>query len=281
MLRKGLIVLAALAFVLTFFVWAENEIAQSFQTCISEKAAKEPTERPHNQSNSVAVIIKTQALCSLRLVDAHNGFFSTLAAVAVAAFTFTLWVATDQLAKSGQRIFEATERAFVLLDGFDYELTTDTKGRISHNLLPAFYLGKSHLFLTRFAMRPRWRNGGNTPTKKMLVKINWQGPPGPILPTHEYKNDSAEPFFLAPKAVEGTPFLEMPVARALVDHGMGGLGLPPRIFIWGRADYEDIFGNPHFIEWCHELRLEAHDGDNLRAGTTQWGEYNRTDEDQA
>jgi len=288
MLRKGLIVLASLAFVLTFFVWAENEIAQSFQTCISEKAPKESTEHSYNQSDSVAVIIKTQALCSLRLVDAHNGFFAALAAIAVAAFTFTLWVATDQLAKSGQKIFEATERAFVFLDGFNYELTTRADMPTPANMRrvstysegePEWYRSFPQLVITRFAMQPRWKNGGNTPTRNMTIQIDWRGPPYAIPEPKYVYRAPPRPFFLAPQAVEPSEVIDLPMAAALVNWSMKPVGEPPQILIWGRADYEDVFGKKHFVEWCHELRLSRTGGEKMRAGTIQWGKYNRTDED--
>src|ERR1700732_3933591 len=126
MLRNSLIALLSFAFVLSFVVWTENEIAQSFQACISEKAGKTAPEHSNNQGNSVAVVVKAQALCSLQLVDSHNGFFAAIAAIVVAAFTGTLWIATERLARSGQTVFEATERAFVFLDSFNYELSLAT-----------------------------------------------------------------------------------------------------------------------------------------------------------
>jgi hypothetical protein len=283
MLRKGMIVLVSLAFVLTFFVWAENEIAQSFQTCVTEKAAKESSEHSRNQSNSVAVIIKTQALCSLRLVDAHNGFFAALAAILVAAFTFTLWIATDQLAKSGQRIFEATERAFVFLDGFNFELTTRADAKVptySNEVEPEWHSSHPELVITRFALQPRWKNGGNTPTKDMTIQINWRTPPYAVLEPKYIYRAPPNPFFLAPKAVEPSEVIEMPMAAALVNWAMKPIGDPPLILIWGRADYEDVFGRKHFVEWCHELRLSRTGGEKMRADKIQWGKYNRTDEDE-
>jgi hypothetical protein len=72
----------------------------------------------------VVSVIKTQAIYSFGLVDRHNGFFAALAGIAVAAFTFTLWLASDKLWRSGQATFEASKRAFVFLDGFNFELTT-------------------------------------------------------------------------------------------------------------------------------------------------------------
>jgi hypothetical protein len=55
------------------------------------------------------------------------------------------------------------------------------------------------------------------------------------------------------------------------------VGDEPPVFIWGRADYDDIFGSHHFIEWCYRLRFERHTGERMSAGFIQWGDYNRSD----
>jgi hypothetical protein len=144
--------------------------------------------------------------------------------------------------------------------------------------VPGRYGDDRELFITRFALQPRWKNGGNTPTRRMTIQVDWRGPPGPVPPPeYEYRN-GPEPFFLAPKAIEPSTFIEIPTARALVDYGMDPIGLPPIILIWGRADYEDIFKRKHFTEWCHQLRLERHDGKKLRGGSSQWRDYNRSEE---
>jgi hypothetical protein len=125
---------------------------------------------------------------------------------------------------------------------------------------------------------PRWKNSGNTPTKKMAIQVNWRGPPGPIPPDYGYRT-SPQPFFLAPNAVEPSSVIEMPGASVILKWAMNPIGVEPLVLIWGRADYEDVFGAPHFVEWCYQLRFERHQGRKQRmtAGFTQWGDYNRTD----
>ena len=59
---------------------------------------------------------------------------------------------------------------------------------------------------------------------------------------------------------------------------MSPMGVEPFILIWGRADYEDVFQQKHFVEWCHRLRLSRTGGEKMSAGTFQWGDYNRSDE---
>jgi hypothetical protein len=86
---------------------------------------------------------------------------TAISTIFIALFTFTLWQATVKLWRSGQTTFEASRRAFVFFEGFDFELTT-ADGRVNDADLPAWYRGHKHLLMTRFALRPRWRNGGET-----------------------------------------------------------------------------------------------------------------------
>jgi hypothetical protein len=70
----------------------------------------------------------------------------------------------------------------------------------------------------------------------------------------------------------------MPQAARIVDYGVHREGVEPMVWIWGRADYEDIFGMKHFVEWCYQPRFDAHDGKRLRVTFIQWGDNNRTDD---
>lgn len=289
MLKYFRISLTSLAIVLGLFVFTENQIAPQFQTCISQNAVSHGNQETEKKSPIVISVIRAQVVCSINLVDRHNGFFAALAGIAVAAFTFTLWVATDQLAKSGQRVFEATERAFVFLDGFNYELTTRADAPKPANMQristvsaegePKWYSAYPQLVITRFAMQPRWKNGGNTPTKNMTIQVDWRGPPGPVPPPEFAYRNSSQPFFIPPKAVETSAVIEIPTAAAIVSWSMNPVGIEPFILIWGRADYEDVFQRKHFVEWCHRLRFSRTGGEKMRASTIQWGPYNRTDTD--
>ncbi len=238
--------------------------------------------------------------------------------IMIAIFTLTLWRSTHKLWKAGERQYSltrsfgsrqltalsesnsatresamaaqdaaniarvaliTTERAFVYIDGFNVELTTamDSDTAVDIERLPEYYRTDPGIYITRFAAQPRWKNGGNTPTNQMTVQVNWRGPPGPIPPDYIYR-DAPQPFFLAPKATEPTGFIEMPSAQALVNWAMRPIGDSPLIFVWGRADYRDVFNQPHFIEWCYQLRLSRPvRNERIRANFIQWGEYNRSD----
>jgi hypothetical protein len=276
MLLKKIATLTALiaaAALLIFVLWS----SPSFQECgYRQNETKSQIIRENPPKFTLALLNRTAVYvrCAGLIMYEFRDAVTALATIFIAMFTLTLWLATDKLWRSGQATFEASQRAFVFLDGFDFELKV-ADDRIADADLPAWYRGHKHLFMTYFALRPRWKNAGETQTRKMFVQVDWRGPPGPIPPVYDYRKPP-EPLFLAPKAVEGTAFFEAPTARVLVENGLSPMGVQPCVFIWGRADYEDVFGKPHFIEWCHQLRLEAHDG-KLRAGTFQWGDYNRSD----
>lgn len=272
--------LGALALALVVFISAENAL-DSFQSCIGHEANQQSAQDSKNKNYVTAgfSFVGRQSLCSVRLVDAHSGFFAAVAAFVIAWFTFTLKQSTDRLWKVGQDDLETTERAFVFIDGFNPEITTAADVKVPNiENLPLRYRDIPGLYLTRFAIQPRWKNSGNTPTRHMKIQTSWRGPPGPIPPNYDYQN-IPKPFFLAPKATEASGFIEMNQAAQLIDWGLNPIGDPPMFFIWGRADYEDVFNAPHFVEWCYEVRFERHDGKILRAGFIQWGDYNRTDED--
>jgi hypothetical protein len=170
MLRQSSYFFASMILALLVFVVVERTSSPLFQSCISETGL-----------GSIATIY---IRCSGRFIEGHGVGITALGTLVIAGFTGTLWFATDRLTKSGQRAFEATERAFVFIDGFNVELTTatDIKGKVDYETLPQWYRSNPELYITRFALQPRWKNGGNTPTRKMTIQVDWRGPPGPVPP---------------------------------------------------------------------------------------------------
>jgi hypothetical protein len=84
--------------------------------------------------------MKRQAICTVRFTDEHAGFIGALAGIAVAIFTLTLKWSTDKLWIAHTETHEAAQRAFVCLDGFDYELTTEADAYAPNtNALPGRY----------------------------------------------------------------------------------------------------------------------------------------------
>jgi hypothetical protein len=70
----------------------------------------------------------------------------------------------------------------------------------------------------------------------------------------------------------------MPGGQALIAWAGNPIAVAPMMFVWGRADYQDVFGGTHFVEWCYQVRFSRPiRSERLRADFIQWGEYNRTD----
>ena len=248
-------------------------------------------------------IIKTapQHIESTEKADDHNDYTSSewwlvyitailsLITLGLAISTYKLWKDASETSKRQDRETRQTERSFVFIDGFNFELTTpaDTKN-YPIETLPASYKECPHLWITRFCVQPRWRNSGNTPTRKMTINVAFGynaliDKSESINPVQYVYTTPAKNIFLSPQAVTESEFVYIQGIQEFIDYGMSRntIGnLEPIFLIWGRADYEDIFGKSHFIEWCYRIRLDDHRGEGLRATFTQWGDYNSSDEDQ-
>lgn len=248
----------------------------SYHQC-NDEHQEEQSEREYADHIHKIILL---FVCEGKVIDANEGLLVAIATAFIAAFTLQLRLSTDKLWAAQRDAFEKAERAFVFIDGFNIELTTAAdSATVDLSLLPERYRGGPELFITRFAVQPRWKNGGNTPTRKMTIQTNWRGPLGPIPPEYGYKNSFAEPFFVAPQAIETSEFFEVTGVQSLIDYEMRYEGVRPMFWVWGRADYADVFGRSHFLEWCYRVRFERHRRDPLRASLIQWGAYNRSDED--
>jgi hypothetical protein len=213
--------------------------------------------------------------------DALNSAITAIATAFIAWFTLSLRQATDKLWDAGERTLKTTERAFIHLDGFNFGITTKEDMKETEILEgePEWCRKHPGLVLRRFDIQPRWKNSGTTPTRNMKIQIGWRTPTYAIeVPKYIYQI-MPQPFFVAAGAVEPSFVIDMPWAQAIINASFDPAGFQPLILIWGRADYEDMFGEKHFVEWCHQLRLSRSGGGRLSASTIQWGDYNRTDSD--
>ena len=143
-------------------------------------------------------------------------------------------------------------------------------------MLDKNYASRPELFITRFAVQPRWKNSGTTPVVNMKINVDFCETTKESPPDFSFRKNSQK-FFLAPNATEPSEYFEVPQVRSIIDQSLTCLSQEPIVLIWGRADYEDIFGELHFIHWCYRLRLDDHKGDGLRATFIQWGDYNLSD----
>jgi hypothetical protein len=184
--RKRLLISASVLIGLAILFWSENTISHSFQNCITNERSHQSTSNANKKRFIIGRVIRAQTICTVLLADAHNGFVAALAGIAVAAFTLRLKWSTDRLWLAQRNALEKIERAFVFIDGFNIEITTAADGEGVE--LPERYKNHPGIYVTRLAIQPRWKNSGNTPTKKMTITVNWYGPREPFLPDYAYKD---------------------------------------------------------------------------------------------
>jgi hypothetical protein len=255
---------------------------------ICEKADNAGHKECASHGLPIYVSFKVQAF-----LDFIGVAITALATIAIAWFTLTLRQSTDRLWKAGddqlkeikrsadtsERALTTTERAFVFIDGFNIELTTAADSSAVENaILREPFRDDPGLFITRFAAQPRWKNSGTTPAENLTIRVDWRGPGSPLPVDFTYRADPV-PFFLGPQAIEPSDCIEMTGAQALVNWQWNPVIPSPQMFIWGRADYRDVFGKHHFTEWCYQLRLSRPiRSERMSTQFIQWGEYNRTDE---
>ena len=112
--------------------------------------------------------------CTGRLINKMNAVITALATLVISAFTIVLVLVANRQAKFtadsvaiAKDALLKTERAFVFIDGFNVELTTLADGpRDAEAEMHLSDRVKSDpgLYVTYFAVQPRWKNSGTTPT---------------------------------------------------------------------------------------------------------------------
>lgn len=203
---------------------------------------------------------------------------SGTATTCLVLFTALLWLSTDKLWKASDKSLRTTERAFVFPDGFTKQITVASDAApLSEVALPQG--SDPSLLVTRFAVHPRWKNSGSTPTVNMKIEIDWCGPGG----SNEVGTYRSAPqnFFIGPKSSAKSDAVEMPSLSAVISSQNNPITAPgPELLIWGKATYQDIFGEEHWVEWCFKATPERHRKDRrLKVHFIQYGSYNRSDRD--
>lgn len=187
--------------------------------------------------------------CIIIFLETYNGAVTAIATVAISVFTLVLVVVTRRQAVLTKKSVEvsrealiSTERAFVFLN----ELTAQPM-----SITPR---GKT-IQVGLLVIKPHWANNGNTPTKNMTIRLGWKDTEADTdLPddfAYDYQTEPAV-MFLGPKAFEWSKPINIsgPIATSVIQDRR-------RFFIWGRADYWDIFPDtpPHFTKWCYRVQI--------------------------
>lgn len=92
--RRGWFWLLIVIILFVGFIIAENRLSSSFKSCLNN-----------------VIDISAETICTVRLIDAHNGFFAATAAMTIAAFTITLWLATSKQARLTEVVAKAAKES--------------------------------------------------------------------------------------------------------------------------------------------------------------------------
>jgi hypothetical protein len=103
-----------------------------------------------------------------------------------------------------------------------------------------------------------WTNAGQTPALAVIANCNWQDFDGELPLDFNYppnpKPDQVDPVPIGPGRIliSRIPHIPEPIFRAVRQNKR-------RLFIWGWADYRDIFSTKRTkrTEFCYELRFDA------------------------
>lgn len=102
MLKKYGPFLAAFLVLAALFIFMENAVAPNFQSCVSQHTTSESNEKAQQKGRIILKTVVAESVCTLQLIDRHNGFFAALAAFVIAGFTFTLWQSTEKLWRASE-----------------------------------------------------------------------------------------------------------------------------------------------------------------------------------
>jgi hypothetical protein len=174
---------------------------------------------------------------AIKSLDHYSVFLTALATVAVAAFTGTLWLATDKLREAGDRQAELTkilERAYISvgplgISPFISEDQSNLREIVGHvsfvnaGRLPA---RNASILQASLIWSDRWLEKKEMELKE-LPPLNFVIPPGTEMPvgTNSYPSDH-----------------------------VGDKGY---FYVWGAIEYTDGFRRPRFTKFCHRYPSQA------------------------
>lgn len=157
----------------------------------------------------------------------------------LAISTLFLWRATQNSVAIATRSLHDLERAFVFLDGFDADID-----QIVEPGDPTGRPDRLSMQVSQCRIRPKWKNSGSSPTRKMSFRIGMTTSELATLPDDFLYplEEKSHPLFVGPKATEGSEFIVVAagyVTAAVQEQGQ------TNFFIWGRADYKYVFFPPY------------------------------------
>lgn len=252
--KHRLAIAAAIAVIAATIVLLTSPV---FQQCVASNRFLE-----HSSSAGAGSAFSSLWWCGGIFAKENGEAISAIAAVVVAAFTGTLWWATIEQGKLTKEALVVTTRAFVFIEDFTFQITSHVRR------------AGSDPEIAEFQVSPKWRNSGDTPTKALKISVAVGTHHGELPENFAYAYDAgAMAYFIGPKANEWTPPIEVTSQTA-----NSALNLETNLYIWARADYQDVFGAKRFTLSCSKIVFGIRERE-VEARFILHGPYNRTDED--
>lgn len=168
----------------------------------------------------------------LKVTDTLLVLFTCLLFVA----TLYLYLATRDLVKGADKTAQQQLRAYVFVKAIHSNIVANSDIGLVDNWRITVELG----------------NGGNTPTKNLLLNTNWDSFSEQMAGDFDFPDrpyGDAAPGLIGPGGSSHAPHVDIPTA--LIDQ----VALKfKHVYIWGWADYDDVVGGPrHRTEFCFEI----------------------------
>jgi hypothetical protein len=232
MLRSAAVFIVAIIVLLVAFYFAERSFSPAFQTCVEKHQAANSNRIAEDDITGRWIsLVEHSIRCSGEFVEANSAAITALAAILVAAFTASLWIATGRQAKLTRQAVMAGKRAFVFPTG-------------------VVALPESNAQTGSFHWRlvPAWENSGETPTRNLRIYADCILTNVPLPESFSFTQiDPEEPpamAMLGPKATSKGGIAPHAAAPALTPQDILDIQSGQRfLYLWGWARYFDLLPN--------------------------------------
>jgi hypothetical protein len=187
-------------------------------------------------------------------------FWLVVSTVGLSISTVLLWLAGEKQLRLSSQTAMRQLRAYVTVDSFHIDRTREPDGKIIN------------------IIQVKWKNTGLTPTRRLLLSVNWEGFTGALKPEFLFPNS---PQILAGLIGPGQIMnaQALPIPNASIDLFCRP---PNELFVWGWAEYNDAFAETprRRTEFCVRMLAAGHvDREDCRFNFAIHGLHNGSDED--
>jgi hypothetical protein len=258
--------------------------SESFRNCIQSYVRPSPHRNFDNIVSDFLLFWGDRKRCLGPFIEINEHVLTAASTVFIALFTFTLWYSTHRLWLASRDQSEDTKTAIAesarsanAMEGVAASLIVSAKASTdSVELLRTNARMQMRAFLGittgefaiqnpetgyRFEFRPRIVNTGFTPARAVFFTSVARVFPFPLpdeidltLPIEDSAGagtiNAGQFYFVRAVLDRILPEDELTALKTTGDH---------RIYVYGRVQYRDVFGDPHFTNFCQFVLWERDD----------------------